>query len=454
MKTLLRKGIALATLTFAMGVTYAQLKITGEVRPRFEYRHGFIMPADSGQAAAAYVDQRTRLYFDYSKERIQMKLVLQDVRVWGSQPQLMAFTGQSNPAGQMTWMHEAWGLAKLNDNWAFKFGRQELVYDDHRILGSVAWLQQARSHDAGVFQYTGDKLKLHFGGAWNQAGAALSSTSYTGVGSSYKAMQYLWGNYKVSDAFNFSFLAMGLGQEVQYINQSGVAKHQDNYTLTTGTRVSYKKDKLGVFFNGYYQMGSTNQWPARSVSAYDIGLDISYQVMEPLKLTLGFEMLSGNSQTDTTAAYGDVQHAFNPYFGTNHKFNGFMDFFYVGPSYQGKVGLNDFYLTADYKHDKFTAGLTGHVFMSNADIRDTDWDVDPANTTGEIRAMAPMLGTEIDVFGGFNLAPGCAVKLGYSHFIGTRAMEMVKGGDLESGDTMQNWGWCMIILKPVLFEQK
>lgn len=439
MKTILKKGLALTALLLAAGTTYSQIKISAEVRPRMEYRHGFKTLPDSAQKSAAFVDQRTRLNLDYKKDRITCRVVLQDVRTWGSQKQLV------NNEDFGVSVHEAWAAAELNDSWQVKMGRQELSYDDHRILGNVGWAQQARSHDALLFKFEQNNLKLDIGGAFNQNKPQLTTTSYT-VAGSYKTLQYLWGNYKFSKEFNASFLAMGVGQQVNYININGEDDFQDNYTLTTGTRMVYKKEKFGLAFNGYYQLGSTNTWPAMNVSAYNLALDLSYQIADPFKLTLGFEMLSGNSQTDTTATYNNTQHAFNPYFGTNHKFNGYMDYFYVG-NHIGNVGLNDIYLRLDYKHDKFTAGITGHAFMANADVLDTQELID----NGNITAMNPYLGAEIDVFGSFDIAPGAKCKLGYSQLIGTSTMEAIKGGDRNE---IANWGYVMVIFKPTLFEQK
>jgi len=157
-------------------------------------------------------------------------------------------------------------------------------------------------------------------------------------------------------------------------------------------------------------------------------------------------MLSGNSQTDTSSAYAQGQYAFTPYFGTNHKFNGYMDYFYVG-NFNGSVGLNDIYLRLDYKHDKFSAGLTGHAFLSNNSILDSKELAD----NGNIRAMSSYMGAEVDLFGAFKLAPGTAVKLGYSQMFGTSSIQAIKGGDYIQ---VSNWGWVMIIMKPTLFESK
>ena len=71
--------------------------------------------------------------------------------------------------------------------------------------------------------------------------------------------------------------------------------------------------------------------------------------------------------------------------------------------------------------------------------------------TGTIKAMNPYLGTEIDLSGGFNITDGVICKLGYSHLIGTETMVALKGGNK---DAVSNWGYVMLVLKPVLFEQK
>lgn len=420
-------------------ISLAQFKISGEIRPRFEYRHGFQSLPDSAMNPGAFVDQRTRINFEYNQEKVAFKVVLQDVRVWGSQSQLV---GNQNYGASI---HEAFGVAKLNDNWSLKFGRQEFSYDDHRILGNVEWAQQARSHDAILFQYKKDKLKLDIGGAYNQDTVKNNSTSYS-VPKSYKTMQFLWANYKFNDNFNASFLALSLGQQVNFINTAGNSVHQDNYTLTIGTRLNFKKNKFSASSNLFYQLGSTNNWPAKNTSGYLLNLDLAYQVKDPFKIFAGYEMISGNSQTDTSASYKKTQRAFNPYFGTNHKFNGFMDYFYVG-NHIGSVGLNDAYFGVEYKKEKYSFELAAHIFMSNADVLDTENLI----STGNYSAMSPYLGTEIDFTGAVQLVQGIQIRYGYSHMFGTETMQALKGGDYRA---ISNWAYVSLVFKPVLFEQK
>lgn len=421
------------------GSVVAQTKVSATIRPRTEYLHGFSTLPDSAAQNGLFTTQRTRITLDHKKDNIEVRVSVQDVRTWGNQSQLV---GNENFGVSI---HEAWGKAWLNDKWAVKFGRQEISYDDQRILGSVDWAQQARSHDVILFQYKHEKLKLDIGGAYNQNGPQLNTTSYN-VARSYKTLQYLWANYAFNKEFNTSILAMSVGQQVNYTNTAGISRHHDNYTLTAGTRMEYEKEKFKLAFNGYYQLGSTNTRPAMNVSAYNLNLDFKYKLSDHLKLGIGAELLSGNSQTDTSSAYTSVQHAFNPYFGTNHKFNGVMDYFYVD-NHIGNVGLNDGYLSLFYKNKKFNAGLTGHVFLANANILDEQEFIN----NGNITALSPYLGTEIDIFGSFNITNGAKCKLGYSQLFATESMEAIKGGDRNE---IANWAYVMIIFKPTIFERK
>ena len=47
--------------------TFAQFTMSGEIRPRMEYLHGYKNLADSSTKAITSTSQRTRLNFDYKK---------------------------------------------------------------------------------------------------------------------------------------------------------------------------------------------------------------------------------------------------------------------------------------------------------------------------------------------------------------------------------------------------
>src|SRR5687767_1678859 len=135
----------------------SQLTLTGQVRTRTEYRNGVGALRPKNNDAAFFTSQRSRLTFNYKAGRVILQSSLQDVRVWGQDASTI-----SNADGNKLGVHEAWAeiiLANKNDStfrfhpvdyFALKLGRQELMYDDSRLLGNLDWLQQARRHDAAV----------------------------------------------------------------------------------------------------------------------------------------------------------------------------------------------------------------------------------------------------------------------------------------------------------------
>jgi len=139
----------------------AQFTLSGEFRPRTEYSHGFSTLAKDAQKASLFTSQRTRLALGYQADKISTGLVLQDVRMWGGQPQLVG-----NEAMSVS-VHEAWAEVKLGSRFGLKLGRQELVYDNHRIFGNVGWAQQGRSHDLALLKFNGP-VTVHLGLAYNE----------------------------------------------------------------------------------------------------------------------------------------------------------------------------------------------------------------------------------------------------------------------------------------------
>ncbi|MGB0882676.1 MAG: hypothetical protein ACPGSO_06955 [Vicingaceae bacterium] len=485
----------------------AQFTLDGEVRPRFEYRHGYKAVADSNMSNAAFVQQRTRLNFGYKTEGYKFKITLQDVRVWGSQPQLISTAAQQNNSGAYLGIHEAWGEALMSDNFSLKFGRQEIALDDHRIFGSVGWAQQARSHDAAILKFKKEKFKADFGVAYNQDKAGLKGTEASQ--GSYKALQYLWLHNDFGENFGASVLVLNNGKEqldidsTIFLNGTPTAAtdaeyYKDNYSQTIGTKLTYKKDKLSVGAAFYTQMGlAGDRNNARTdyngdfdkeVSAMNYGVDVSYKITDKLAATAGYEYMSGNSQTDTSASYNRVNHAFTPFYGTNHKFNGFMDYFYVG-NHGGSVGLQDIYFKLKYKADKFWVGADVHMFSAANDVWDgfkygqddiaatevLTTELAAASTQAEFDAatakydaftetkytdytMSSSFGTEIDLTFGFNLSKGVAFKGGYSVMMATETLAYLKGTTDYQGqgytDELSSWGWAMIIIKPNFTEKK
>ncbi|WP_452231984.1 alginate export family protein [Lacinutrix sp. MEBiC02595] len=398
--------------------SYAQeFEISTVLRPRFEYRHGYkTLTADDAEAAT-FISQRTRLNFGYKSEKLQMYLALQNVRIWGDVSTLS--TSDTNG----TAIHEAWAILHLDPKFSLKFGRQEIVYDDHRIFGNVGWAQQARSHDAFIATYKLNKNnQLDIGLAFNENAETLFEENYTV--DNYKAFQYAWYHTKW-DAVGLSFLILNNGLAYDADNEQKVA-----YNQTIGTHLTYKKNKLQADASMYFQTGKIAN---TSLHAYNVTGNVFYTISEAFKTGLGAEYLSG---TDSNSTENKIK-SFNPLFGTNHKFNGLMDYFYVG-NHINSVGLLDVNATIAYQKNKFSAKLIPHVFSSAATVVDTSG-----------KEMSAVLGTELDVVLGYKWTKDVQFQAGYSQMFATETMEVLKGGN---SDNANNWAWLMITVKPSLFK--
>jgi hypothetical protein len=165
----------------------AQFTLTGQVRTRTEVRNGLGNLVLKGSKAAVFTSQRTRLAFGYKWDRLTFGVTVQDVRVWGQDASSI-----SNGDGGRLMLHEGWAdLILFNkadttiktkgiDLMSLKIGRQELAYDDVRLIGNLDWLQQARRHDMALLKTVHKGWQVDIGYAFNQNTDAfgIANTSY------------------------------------------------------------------------------------------------------------------------------------------------------------------------------------------------------------------------------------------------------------------------------------
>ncbi len=409
---------ALAAMAWGTMGQAQQLTISGEFRPRMEVRHGYRTLADTNQEAGVFVSQRSRLNAFFSGEGLAAKVSLQNVRVWGD-----ASTLASADLGNS--FHEAWAEVQLFKGLSLKAGRQEIVYDDHRIFGNVGWAQQARSHDAAVFKYAKSHHQLHFGFTLSADGQWGRRIKYSGV-AGYKCFQYVWyhGDFKGG---GLSLLALNRGLE--YEDDNGDLKV--SYMQTVGGRATFKKKKLKANGAAYVQTGKAG---ANDVSAAYFSADAHYAAAKGLSVGAGFEYLSGKANNDSSATVK----SFTPLFGTNHKFNGWMDYFYVG-NHINSVGLIDVFVPVVYRTGKWTFKLIPHMFSAAADVN--EWDSDAMAW----RRLPSALGTEVDAALAYKLHSSATLSAGYSRMFATETFQFLRGG---SAQVPQYWGWVMLTVKP------
>jgi len=399
--------LLLLSLQFAQG----QFTLDGEFRPRVEYLNGFGNLISKASEPGFFTVTRARLNVAYKAESYKVYMSLQDVMLWGENPQII-HTDQNNRFD----LFQAWAELKLGGNWTAKLGRQVLSYDDQRILGGLDWAQQGRNHDAALIKYAGHGFLLDMALAFNQDNLATIGNLYSTTPLfSYKTMQMLHLTKHFGD-FRSSLLVLNTG----YQNGApGVSNLQ-----TIGAHVTYNKKALGLAANVYVQMGET-QGKVGVKGAYNLSLDLSYQASKRVSLGAGAEVLSGN-KADTGKT-----NAFFPLYGTNHKFNGFMDYFYVG-NHSNTIGLVDVHANVNFKFNE----------TSSVMLKVLNFSGEQELPSGNLH-----LGTEFDlVFK--KVFKEYVLSIGYSQMFASDGMYELKETSKAVADNMQNWTWAMLVIKP------
>lgn len=420
----MKNVLVAAVLAGSVSTVIGQTKLDAVVRPRMEYRDGFGVPSSEGQVGANWVQQRTRISLTTQVKGVELKIVPQDIRVWGAVRSL-------SPNDNLNSLYEGWMKFNLDSagTWSMKLGRQELKYDDARILGNVDWAQQGRVHDAGLLRYKKGSSKLDLAVAYNQNAPNNIGNQYTLAGQT-KGLQMVHFNTKIKGA-KASFLAMN------NLFQNATGGNTVHAVFTAGTywKFGNKESKFVGDAAAYFQEGTLASGTA--TRGYLASANLLYKTPKT-KYGVGAEIISGTDMDDTS---GD-NYSFNPIYGTNHKFNGLMDYFYVG-NHGGNVGLIDLNAKIIYPFSKkFKAIAMFHQFNAAANV---------VSTTGE--DASANLGQEVDFVFKYGLNDNVKIAAGYSQYFSTTSLSFVKG--LNNTSNINHWGWVMVtgsILK--MFEDK
>ena len=481
----------------------AQLSLLGQIRTRTEYRNGFGTLSPKTNTPAFFTSQRSRLSFRYAAPRVVFQTTLQDVRVWGQDAATISTTD-----GNKLGLHEAWAEIALSnkkdssfknsplDYLAVKIGRQELLYDDSRLLGNLDWLQQARRHDAIVFKMLNHGWQVDLGLAFNQhtdainyngtfytpanvtpyikdsrgnlaitpagmiplsnsqgissktgAPAIQSMPSTNGLYQDYKALQFLYAA-KVFNKTKLTGLILA-DHFGKYINDSvrNVAGSDTGYIygkkfnqtgvhsrITSGLLLNSVLDakKLWSLAAGFYYQGG-NDRDGLSLAAFTSTAALTYTKAR-WSYTLGWDYVSGNDAFSAST----TNHRFDPLYGTPHKFWGNMDYFYVATG-SPTGGLSNPFAKIRYAatSKRFTAALDYHYFSLAKDQKDLAG-----------AAINKYLGSEFDLVGTYALNKITAVEYGFSVMAATNSMEYAKNITPNTSKLTGTWSYLMISIKP------
>ncbi|WP_242928233.1 alginate export family protein [Pontibacter vulgaris] len=400
-------------LALPLSTAFAQLTLTPQIRPRAEWRNGYKNLPSATAKAAFFVSQRSRVTLDYKQDKITSRFSFQDVRVWGDEEQAKDVASVS--------VHEAWGEIMFSDVFSMRLGRQELAYNDERLLGSVDWAQQARSHDAVVLKARfNNDWSLDAGGAFNQEKEQLSQTDYTL--NNYKVLGFVWGKKVLQENFTLSGLFVSDGFQGKGTNKDILFRY------TYGADLMYKKGELQLNGAFYHQSGTGVS--DKAIGAY-MGVAEAHYTLNSLKATIGFNHLSGSggerSKTRT----------FNTLYATNHKYYGYMDYFTNLPMDTRNGGLHDNYFKLHYStNPNYNVALDYHYFALAANVPATETLSGTKNK---------YLGSELDAVFNYKYSEGINFSVGYSTLFASDSMEALRGGDASQHT---DWGWLMVNIQP------
>ncbi|OFX52530.1 MAG: hypothetical protein A2046_06125 [Bacteroidetes bacterium GWA2_30_7] len=398
---------------------YAQSKFSCELRPRFEYRNGYKTLRDSASKPAYLTSQRSRIKFAFEKDNISTQISVQDVRVWGE------VKNKDDVASIL--LYEAWAELNMKSGFAIKAGRQELNYDDERLLSINNWNNVGATHDVAILKYKKSDFQAHLGLAYNNDVEKYFESNYPVK--YYKSLSYLWLSYKLNNNLKTSVISIADG------NQKDKSEKILYIRSTSGGNINYKSDSIGLYadLSGYYQFGKDVK--GKDINAYFFSAKAGYFLTKKMDAFIAIAYFSGNDETDTA---NTKKNAFSNLYGMGHRFLGLMDYFTEIDKHTLGGGLIDYYGQLKYKlSSKITTSLAYHNFQLSGKL------IDKTEKTN-IVTLNKQLGSEIDFSIDYKINDMTTLQCGYSTMLAKKTLAIIKGGDYQK---YTDWAWIMLTIK-------
>ena len=516
--------VFLLSVTFQSNRAKAQFSLTGQLRPRGEIRDGYGNLALSDAKKAGFISQRTRLNFGYKWDLLTFGASIQDIRIWGADASTI-----STADGSRFMLHEGWAeltLAnkadtnlkfKLVDQLSFKIGRQELIYDDARLMGNLDWLQQGRRHDMALLKVLHHGWQVDLGYAYNQNSDAVGVANTNYVPGNLPA--YVKNSLGILVPLPAGLVPLAPGGNVAnnssragtpvYSNPAGTNGTTQNYKSFTSLYISKKFSQTKVsalLFNdnfGKYKLDSTGSAvagyvygrrfvPGSPTDTYNYGTNSRYTYGLMLNPTFG--NASGFGKIAIQAAYyhqsgddrdGNSMNAFHYSVAVTYQ----KGLFSITPGYDVLSGTkpDDITLAKNNSFDPlygtphkfwgymdyFYAGsgspkgglnnpyvklkYTANTFAIGLDLHAFSLNQDMKKADGTL--VGKNLGKEADLLLNYNMNKFTNIELGYSMMKATSNMPFAKGQAVNDAtaatfDKMPKWAYLMIRFSPDFFYSK
>lgn len=245
----------------------------------------------------------------------------------------------------------------LDGNFWFQVGRYEMPYGSQRIFGTNPWNHIGRAFDGLRVGYQTDLFNID---AFNLVhtlnnefigNATPGIYSYPANPDTSHSVYGFWSKIK--------FLGKDNGVDIYgyyEINRKETNGNPNVARYTTGFNYNFRKDKFDLFAELDYQFGKAK---GIDISAYLARFIARYR-LNPITVSAAIDIQSGNRNS------GQIN-LFDATFGAKHMFNGNMDYFSrIEQSTMG-LGLNDYFIRAQYedKNNPWVGIVEVHYFTSN-----------------------------------------------------------------------------------------
>ena len=421
----------LAALPLCARAQENTFSVDADYLTRGEIRYGGISVEEDGDALTSrFILSRTRLGASYSRDWLSARLTAQHADTWGS------------AAGNSLSMNEAWVKAQLPVGFFAQLGRQRLSYDDQRIFGADDWSMTGYSHDGLKLGFERAGHKVHLFGAYNQDVNNIDEggTRFSGGIQPYKSLASLWYHFDIPKTnIGASLLFVNMGLESMNVGE------EDAYTTyfqqLAGSFLSWTPEHFGLEASYYHQWGKA--FGGIPLNAWMASAKATATPSEHWSFRAGYDYLSGEEDFPIPGGgnIGLVRHeivrGFNSLYGSNHKFYGAMDFFYVSTYVNGFTpGLQNLYAGVSWTPvQQLSADAAYHFFSTAAPVKDAK------------RA----LGHEVELALTWTIAPSVSLSTGYSFMQGTETMSVLKR---SAHNNRLHWGWLMLNVTPTFFKGK
>lgn len=366
-----------------------EVKVSGQVRLREEVQNGTFSPGDpAGAGHFGVTHLRNRAAISLRKGNLSAVFEAQDSRWLGEAGTVADSEGLDLRRGAIK-------IEKLADSKSWlEAGRMVLAYGDQRQIGSLEWVNQARTFDGGRLRVVPSD------NSWVDMFWTVTRETKTAHNDQYFGGVY--SSIKPNPGWTSEVYGLTLVDRMETAGEDGMG---NSGFATLGTRQQFNRDGFDVRFEGAAQVG---EFHGDAIFAYGLVLKAGYTANEyVIEPNVSIEAVHGSGDSDPTD--GD-QGTFQTLFPTNHLFYGYVDQAAWSnlTSVALRAGFTPFKkvtANAAYHHLRLTDAAGGWYHASGNLIRPGD------------ASASSHLGDEVDVVATWAWRAGLKLQCGYGVFM-------------------------------------